>query len=329
MSNSDPDQDVRDHVESNDADTELSTDGVVSLFTTVLSNALEQQKNNIIQHFESRFSSKSEKATDVDATDFSFKHEGNRIQYSLILNVLINCPKLTISGHRNIQSISSYSKLNPNKDKEIAGCIIGSCEDRIQASQTLVTIDNNQGERNIHQTTTTSERQISVGQGFSGFLRYSELTAIKAKTITIFNSYMSILFKQSKTDIYWRGNSVIISKTGGNLSPFKWLLEYLQLANMELDSDQYNSHELSYLKIQGIHKLCSKNSPLSYTRAQEILLEAFESVGLYKSKFGLHSLRSSGFSTAANVGISGRLLTAHGRWATDKSQDGKIKDNHK
>ncbi|VDI05443.1 Hypothetical predicted protein [Mytilus galloprovincialis] len=70
-----------------------------------------------------------------------------------------------ISGHRNIQSISSYSKLNPSKHKEIASCILGGCDDRIQASQTLVTIDNNVGERNVHQTTTTFERQISVGQG--------------------------------------------------------------------------------------------------------------------------------------------------------------------
>ena len=62
-------------------DTELSTDGAVSLFSTVLTNALEQQKLNIIQHFENRFP-KSEKATGVEAAEFVFKHEGNKIQYS-------------------------------------------------------------------------------------------------------------------------------------------------------------------------------------------------------------------------------------------------------
>jgi hypothetical protein len=60
---------------------ELSTDGAVSLFSTVLTNALEQQKINIIQHFESRFA-KNEKQTGVEAGDFVFKHEGNRIQHS-------------------------------------------------------------------------------------------------------------------------------------------------------------------------------------------------------------------------------------------------------
>ncbi|CAG2209771.1 unnamed protein product [Mytilus edulis] len=86
MSNSDPDLDVRDPTESSGVNTDLSTDGAVSLFSTVLSNALEQQKNNIIQHFESRFANeKSEKATGVDATDFTFKSEGNRIQHSFNL----------------------------------------------------------------------------------------------------------------------------------------------------------------------------------------------------------------------------------------------------
>jgi hypothetical protein len=50
--------------------TELSTDGAVSLFSTVLTNALEQQKINIIQHFESRFV-KNEKQTGVEAGDLS------------------------------------------------------------------------------------------------------------------------------------------------------------------------------------------------------------------------------------------------------------------
>lgn len=110
--------------------------------------------------------------------------------------------------------------------------------------------------------------------GFSGFLRYSELAAIKAKHITFFVSYMSILLEKSKTDIYRRGSTVIISKTGGNLCPVKWLLRYMQLANIELDSDQYIFRALCFLKTRGIHKLCSKNSPLSYTRAREILLVA-------------------------------------------------------
>ncbi|CAG2235578.1 unnamed protein product [Mytilus edulis] len=102
MSNSDPDLDVRDPTESSGVNTDLSTDGAVSLFSTVLSNALEQQKNNIIHHFESRFANeKSEKATGVDATDFKFKKEGNRIQH--IFN---------IERSEKLSKIDSFVKFN-------------------------------------------------------------------------------------------------------------------------------------------------------------------------------------------------------------------------
>ncbi|CAC5372030.1 unnamed protein product [Mytilus coruscus] len=102
MSNSDPDPNVMDQTESSGAYTELSTDGAVSFFSTVLSNVLEQQKNNIIQHFENRFATdKSEKATGVDATDFSFKHEGNRIQH-----------RFNIERSDKLSKIDSYIKFN-------------------------------------------------------------------------------------------------------------------------------------------------------------------------------------------------------------------------
>ena len=66
---------------------------------------------------------------------------------------------------------------------------------------------------------------------------------------------------------------------------------------------------------------------MSYTRAREILLKALDDVGFDKSRFGLHSLRSRGASTAANKGLSERLLKAHGLWSSDKAKDGYIKDN--
>ncbi|CAC5380035.1 unnamed protein product [Mytilus coruscus] len=473
MSISDPDLDVRDPTESNGANIELSTDGAVSLFSTVLSNALEQQKNNIIQHFESRFATdKSEKATGVDATDFSFKHEDaseyagagftvgdNHIVHFMwdkedriksytwrelkaVKNILESlqlmlCGKLVklYTDNQNVVKIvqkgksgvdafaydwskfnnwvvppvilitrainhmqmckakgvlvepkwksaifwprisqwkqfegyannprlasvidvlpsiieSSKAKSTNNKyriyfEKFRKWCVsfglqyspatsttislyIGGL---IQQGISVSVLESNYysikwhhdknfkdnpcsdeflslvqflegGKRifskpiNKKEPVTPEILQMIISKygidndlsslricvlcllGFSGFLRYSELAAIKAKNITIFDSYMSILLEKSKTNIYRRGSSVIISKTGGNLCPVKWLLKYLQLANIELDSDQYIFRALCYLKTRGIQKLCSKNSPLSYTRAREILLVAFES----------------------------------------------------
>ena len=57
-----------------------------------------------------------------------------------IVSVLPDLPLLRQTLHKH---------KNPKKHKEIASCILDSHEDRIQSSQTLVTIDTNQ--RNIHQ----------------------------------------------------------------------------------------------------------------------------------------------------------------------------------
>ena len=50
------------------------------------------------------------------------------------------------------------------------------------------------------------------------------------------------------------------------------------------------------------------SSPLSYTRAREIVLSALESIGLNKKSFGLHSLRAGGASAATNANINDRFF---------------------
>ena len=68
-------------------DNDLTTDGVISLFTSALNNALDRQKATLIAQFEISLV-KNEKATGVDTAEFSLKHEGNKIQYSFNLERL-------------------------------------------------------------------------------------------------------------------------------------------------------------------------------------------------------------------------------------------------
>jgi hypothetical protein len=42
-------------------------------------------------------------------------------------------------------------------------------------------------------------------------------------------------------------------------------------------------------------------------------------------KYALHSLRSGGATTAANLGISDRLFKKHGRWRSETAKDEYIK----
>ncbi|CAG2251224.1 unnamed protein product [Mytilus edulis] len=88
-------------------DTELTTDGAISLFTSALNNALEKQKESMINHFEARFG-KSTKATGVEQTEFTFKSEGIKIQHSFNserldkLSAIESCIKLG-----NVTEVSS------------------------------------------------------------------------------------------------------------------------------------------------------------------------------------------------------------------------------
>lgn len=163
--------------------------------------------------------------------------------------------------------------------------------------------------------------------GYCGFLRYSELANIRMSNIETFDNHIKIRIEKSKTDIYRRGNSVVIASTGTDLCPVLWLKRYIDSAGLVINSDEYIFRAISFCKTLGVYKLCKKNLPLSYTRAREILLKSLADIGLDKSKFGLHGLKSGGVSSGANQGVSDRLLKPHGRWASDKAKDGYIKDH--
>ena len=49
------------------------------------------------------------------------------------------------------------------------------------------------------------------------------------------------------------------------------------------------------------------------SRAREIVLCAFEAIGLSRQDYGLYSLRAEGASAAANAQVTYRLFKRHGR----------------
>ena len=95
-------------------------------------------------------------------------------------------------------------------------------------------------------------------------------------------------------------------------------------ASFSADSEEFIFRPLVFLRGTGAYKLRG-SVPLSYSR--EIVLSAFDSIGLPKQDYGLHSLRAGGASAAANARVPDRLFKRHGRWKSDKAKDGYIKDN--
>ncbi|KAK3090957.1 hypothetical protein FSP39_011926, partial [Pinctada imbricata] len=163
--------------------------------------------------------------------------------------------------------------------------------------------------------------------GFSGFLRFSELSKLKVKNISFHELHMSVHIEGSKTDVYRRGNNVLIARTSKDTCPVYWLKLYLDLAGISKRPEDFIFRSIRYFKSSDSYKLCSCNRPISYTRARELLRDALASVGLDTKCFGLHSLRSGGATSAAENNVSDRLLKLHGRWKSDLSRDNYIKDS--
>ena len=96
------------------------------------------------------------------------------------------------------------------------------------------------------------------------------------------------------------------------------LRKYLKGLKHSPSSDDYIFKSFCYRKKK--NKCTPKNTkqPLSYSQTRKIVLEAFEKIGLPRNKFGLHSLRSGGATSAANIGVKDRLFIKSGRWRSEK-----------
>ena len=164
--------------------------------------------------------------------------------------------------------------------------------------------------------------------GFCGFLRYQEISNLKRQDIVFCDTYMKLFIEKSKTDTYREGKWVFISKCDSEICPVENLKLYLQKGGItDCDCESYLFRAINVTKLNKFGCLRKQNSPLSYTRTREILLEALESIGLEKKSFGLHSLRSGGATAAANSGVPDRLFKRHGRWKSDKAKGGYVEDD--
>ena len=128
-----------------------------------------------------------------------------------------------------------------------------------------------------------------------------------------------------KTDIYRDGNSVVIVRTDSNLCPVKNLELYLACGNILADSNEFIFRNLT--KCKDMYILRRDDKAPSYSRMRELFIQAFQSFVPDIKKFGLHSLRSGGATTCANLGISDRLFKKHGKWRSETAKDGYVKDS--
>lgn len=138
---------------------------------------------------------------------------------------------------------------------------------------------------------------------YAAFLRFSEIVNLKRSDIVFYENHLSLFISKSKTDKYKTGSNVIVSRTDNVTCLYNMLKLYLKIADIASDSDCFIFRAVTFCKKSGKYKLRDSGT-LSYSSARELLLEALENVGVDKSKFGLHNLRSGGAIAAANAGVS-------------------------
>jgi len=161
---------------------------------------------------------------------------------------------------------------------------------------------------------------------YAGFLRYSEVSDMRASDIKWKRTHIEIFIEKSKTDIYRDGHWLLISKLDSPICPLRILRRYLLKTNTRKNSNKFLFRGMNYFKKSKIHKLRTKNKPLSYSAARSNMLDMVTRIGLKKRNFGLHSLRSGGATAAANEGVPDRLFKRHGRWKSERAKDGYVKD---
>lgn len=160
---------------------------------------------------------------------------------------------------------------------------------------------------------------------YAGFMRISELLNLRICDINFSQEYVSVFIEKSKTDVYRDGNWLIICRTGSSLCPVRNLELYLEWLGCCKNSECYLFQNL--VKVQQGYIFRQVNKSLSYSRMRELFIEAFSPFVVNIKSYGLHSLRSGGATSAAKYGVPDRLFKRHGRWRSDKSKDGYVKDD--
>jgi len=154
--------------------------------------------------------------------------------------------------------------------------------------------------------------------GFSGFLRWDDLSQLHADDITFCNSYVALFLEKRKNDQFREGHWSCIAATDNPSCPVSLLRRFLR-------SSGATGHIKLFRRVANIRGTLSlRQEPMSYTRAREKVLHMLSEIGLDAKKYGLHSLRSGGASTAAAMGVPDRLIAHHGGWRSTEAREGYI-----
>jgi integrase len=161
--------------------------------------------------------------------------------------------------------------------------------------------------------------------GFFGFLRRSELAALRMRDIQLFQStipsesYITVFIRKSKNDQFGRGVNIYIHGSPNcGINVFSYVHGHLMTRGM------HGAGPNDFVFSNAVHHGTSRNSPVSKNffsnRLKTLLAELqdqFPHLNIDLTLFACHSLRRGGVVSAFEAGTPLVLLKAHGRWRSD------------
>ena len=160
---------------------------------------------------------------------------------------------------------------------------------------------------------------------FSGFFRFDDISRVRRSDISFKEGFMVIHVHKSKNDQLRKGNEVVISELSSPACPVKLLRKYLDKFQIPPDSRDLIFKPISRGKSSC--KLVSPDKPISYSSIRDGFRRDLKNIGVDPSKFGLHSLRSGGATSAANNVVNDRVFQRHGRWKSAEAKNIYVDDS--
>ena len=160
---------------------------------------------------------------------------------------------------------------------------------------------------------------------FTGFFRFDDISRVRRSDISFHEGFMVIQVHKSKNDQLRKGNEVVISELSSSACPVSLLKRYLDKFRIPPNSRDLIFKPIS--KGKGFCKLVSPDKPISYNCIRDGFRRDLKNIGVDPSKFGIHSLRSGGATSAANNGINDRIFQRHGRWKSAEAKNIYVDDS--
>ena len=160
---------------------------------------------------------------------------------------------------------------------------------------------------------------------FTGFLRFDDVSRIRRSYISFHEGHVAIRVHKSKNDQLRKGDKVVISELPSPACPVKLLVRYLKTLQIPPTSGELIFKPIS--KGKGECKLVSPDKSISYSCIREAFRRDLKRIGIDPAKYGLHSLRSGGATSAAKNGITDRVFQRHGHWKSAQAKNTYVDDD--